>query len=154
MPPDPKVVTGVAAVVARPTPYTNAMIAPQFLVIRRCGPPPAEGCGTYSIPGGWMDDGESVFEAAARETEEETGLPCTSLADQKPLGVVTHRSETTGLWCVTVYVGLFALADTPTMPEPTKVNEARWVTRRDFFRDFYPDLLFHPIKLACDQGVI
>ncbi len=51
----------------------------RILLIRRAYPP-AEG--KWSIPGGHVELGEGVLEAAARELEEETGL------EGRPLGVV------------------------------------------------------------------
>ncbi len=93
MPSDPRVRFGVAAVVARPTPYPDAMIDPQFLVIRRAGEPPAEGAGTWSIPGGWLDDGETLTEAARRECWEEAGIECGAPPGPGlPATVTTHRS--------------------------------------------------------------
>ena len=43
----------------------------KVLLIRRAGYP---GYGLWSVPGGYVDRGEVVEEAAAREIEEETGL--------------------------------------------------------------------------------
>lgn len=156
MPRDPEVAFGVAAIVSRPTPYTNAMYEPQTLLIHRCGEPPAEGAGTYSVPGGWLDDGESIVGAACRETLEEVGLQCAPFPGTRGAenrGVTTHRSATTGLWCVTVYVNVIALSDEPVLNEPSKVDEAFWVTRREFHRT-YADRLFEPDRLAVEQGVL
>ena len=44
---------------------------PQFLLIRRGKPPRA---GSWSLPGGMQELGETVRETAAREIREETGL--------------------------------------------------------------------------------
>jgi len=57
----PFIKTGVGAVVLR---------GPEVLLIRR-GKPPFEG--RWSIPGGGLEFGESVREAARREVREETG---------------------------------------------------------------------------------
>ena len=43
----------------------------RVLMIRRAGEP---GYGLWSLPGGYVDRGEVVEEAAAREVQEETGL--------------------------------------------------------------------------------
>ena len=51
----------------------------KVLLGRRASPPSA---GMWAIPGGKVELGEGVLEAAARELEEETGLAC------RPLGVV------------------------------------------------------------------
>lgn len=57
---DPKV--AVASVIQR---------SGKVLMIRRAGEP---GYGLWSMPGGYVDRGEVVEEAAAREVREETGL--------------------------------------------------------------------------------
>lgn len=151
VPNDPNVATGVAAIVARPNPYPNAMNAPQFLVIQRAGAPPAEGAGTWSVPGGWMDDGESPHETAMRETREEVGIE-TSHIGTNTMGVVTHRSATTGLWCVTIFVPLYGLSAEVACCEPDKISAVRWVTKREFHLEIHPR--FTPLQLAVDQFVI
>lgn len=56
----------------------------QILVLKRSD-------GSWGMPGGWADVGESPFKTAARETFEETGLTI------KPLGyiAVTHKTPKT-----------------------------------------------------------
>ena len=51
----------------------------EVLMVRRAVPPEA---GRWALPGGKVELGEVVLEAAERELEEETGLSC------EPLGVV------------------------------------------------------------------
>jgi len=51
----------------------------EVLMVRRAAPPEA---GRWALPGGKVELGEGVLEAAERELEEETGLLC------RPLGVV------------------------------------------------------------------
>ncbi len=48
----------------------------EILLIKR-GKPPAKD--TWSVPGGSIELGETIFEAAFRETLEETGLKCEPL---------------------------------------------------------------------------
>lgn len=60
-------VVGVGAVVLR----RSADGAPEVLLIQR-GHPPAKG--SWSLPGGRLDRGERLSDAAAREVREETGL--------------------------------------------------------------------------------
>lgn len=63
-------VVGVGALVLR---------GGKILLIRRAAPPSR---GLWSIPGGHVEVGESLLEAAARELREEAGL------EGRPLGVV------------------------------------------------------------------
>lgn len=51
----------------------------RVLLVKRAYPP---GAGRWSIPGGHVEIGEDLVEAASRELEEETGIKAT------PLGVV------------------------------------------------------------------
>jgi ADP-ribose pyrophosphatase YjhB (NUDIX family) len=70
MPPDPKVHVGVAAIVSKPDDIR------QVLMIRRVGNTgyAADGHDTWSVPGGWLEHGEYLGEAVAREVTEETGV--------------------------------------------------------------------------------
>ncbi len=64
-----------------PLPTVDVVIAreneqgnPEVLLILRKNPPPG-----WALPGGFVDTGETVEEAAVREAREETGLQVTSL---------------------------------------------------------------------------
>jgi ADP-ribose pyrophosphatase YjhB (NUDIX family) len=52
----------------------------EVLLVKRGKPP---GLGEWGLPGGAQEVGETVFEAAAREVLEETGIVC------EPLGLIT-----------------------------------------------------------------
>ena len=69
-----RIVVGVGAIVPRPGPR-----GAEVLLVRRGNEPHA---GLWSFPGGHLEPGESILEAARRELVEETGVLAA------PLGVV------------------------------------------------------------------
>ncbi|WP_158969893.1 NUDIX hydrolase [Chachezhania sediminis] len=68
---DPRPISATIAAVIRDN---------QVLLVRRANPPDA---GRWGFPGGKIDQGETLFDAAARELAEETGVTA------KPLRVFT-----------------------------------------------------------------
>ncbi|WP_372613527.1 NUDIX domain-containing protein [Halomonas sp.] len=66
----------------RPIPAVSAAVIRhgRILMVRRRNPPNA---GRLALPGGKIEMGESLYEAAARELEEETGIQAT------PIEVIT-----------------------------------------------------------------
>ena len=58
-----------------------------LLVVRRGRPP---GAGLYSLPGGRVEEGETLEEAVAREVREETGI---DVATTELVGFVERRGE-------------------------------------------------------------
>ncbi|MEN9059965.1 NUDIX hydrolase [Ponticoccus litoralis] len=95
----------------------------QVLLVRRANPPDA---GLWGFPGGKIDQGETLFEAAIRELAEETGVAA------EPLRVVTavdafDRVETGAL---RRHFILIAVLCRWTAGEPVAADDAldaRWV---------------------------
>ena len=91
-----------------------------ILMIERGGDPLDPFLGYWSLPGGVIDDGESVEEAAVRETLEETGLKVTVV---RGLGVVTGpiTGRGHGVYLCSVVGGALRVC-------PPEVTDVRWVS--------------------------
>lgn len=74
-----------------PVPSVAAILVEdgRILLVKRSIEP---GRGRWSLPGGFIELGESVADAARREVEEETGLRCC------PLGVLDAQSVLSGFY--------------------------------------------------------
>jgi 8-oxo-dGTP diphosphatase len=107
----------------------------KFLMGKRMG---AHGEGTWSIPGGHLEYGESFADTARREVLEETGVTICNIR----FGAVTND-----IFDIEKkhYVTVWMLADyesgTPAVLEPDKYIEQGWF---DF--DTLPSPLFYPWK--------
>lgn len=107
----------------------------EFLVGRR-GPACGRGAGLWAIPGGMVERGETVAQAARREVLEECGLEVAPAASPDGfqdcvVGVTDHVRE---LDVVTYWVIAEAPRGAePSSPEPDKCASWRWVTPREFF---------------------
>jgi 8-oxo-dGTP diphosphatase len=92
------------------------------------------GEGTWTMPGGKLEFGESFEEGAKREVYEETGL---RLHDAKVLCVNNDKNEHAHF----VTIGLFSetFSGEPKVTEPDEITEWRW-----FGLDNLPTPLFFP----------
>ncbi len=79
----------------------------RVLVLRRAG---AHGAGTWGLPGGHQEYGESPEGAAARETLEETGLV---VAPTARLGFTDDPMLEIGRHYVTLFIGCTVVAGEP-----------------------------------------
>ena len=96
----------------------------RVLLIRR-GKPPA--MGTWSLPGGRMEPGETPEETAVREVREETGLVVTFV---RYLELFRLRD---GEWSYDIHEIHCAPADEDLLPTAgDDATEARWVHAADF----------------------
>jgi 8-oxo-dGTP diphosphatase len=120
VPPDPNVHVGVAAVVERDE---------RLLMLRRggVGAFASDGHGTWCVPGGWLDLGETPWEAAVRETREETGVEVEARHSD---GFVSCLSYNGAFQIVTLFVSCRWIAGEPTVTEPQKCPEVAWVPFR------------------------
>jgi ADP-ribose pyrophosphatase YjhB (NUDIX family) len=113
---------------AGPLPPTTAVgavvldAAGRVLLIRRARPP---GVGSWTLPGGRVERGESCEEAVLRELREETSLEARV---QCPLGTVSIERE--GFRYVIHEHLVVPLGDGPLRPGDDAA-EARWVARHE-----------------------
>ena len=93
-----------------------------------------KGAGTWTMPGGKLDFGESFEEGAKRETLEETGLTINKL---NVMCVNNDKIETAHF----VTIGLLCedFSGEPKVMEPDKITEWRW-----FDLDKLPNPLYFP----------
>ena len=82
----------------------------------------------YNQPAGHLDDGESLAEAAVRETLEETGW---TVELDHFIGVHQWRSTEHGEGVVRFSFAARALAHDPRRPLDTGIRQALWLTRAD-----------------------
>jgi len=104
---------GVAAVVAEHG---------RWLVLRRTG---AHGAGTWGLPGGHQEFGESPEQTAVREVAEETGL--TVVATTR-LGFTDDPMPEIGRHYVTLFVECEVVAGEARIAEPDKATDLAWLT--------------------------
>jgi 8-oxo-dGTP diphosphatase len=107
---------GVTAVVIR----ADAAGVPRVLIGSRTG---SHGAGTWGLPGGKPEPGETLFAAAVRELYEETGLRGRAI---RLLGESYNEFGSAGRWC-TSFV-LVEAAGEPVRREPTKNTGWDWFT--------------------------
>jgi len=106
----------------------------------------SHGEGTWSVPGGHLEFGEAFEVTAEREVIEETGLKIANVA----FAAVTNDIFTEeGKHYVTVWVKSDWKEGEPTITEPDKCTEQRWVTF-----DTLPEPLFLPWKQLLDSEFI
>src|SRR5262245_44438144 len=111
------------------------------LLVQRAHPPFA---GEWALPGGFVDEGERVAQAAARELVEETGLELGSLC---LLGVYDTPGRDPRGWTVSVTYLARVPAQAP-VSGGDDAREARW-----FAADALPKLAFDHATIIGDALV-
>jgi 8-oxo-dGTP diphosphatase len=106
----------------------------------------AHGAGTWALPGGHLEWGESVENCARREVKEETGLDL-GVVSQGPYTNDVMASE--GKHYVTCFVEAKALAGEAKVLEPTKCECWAWFAWSEM-----PERLFQPLKTLVESGFI
>lgn len=94
----------------------------RLLVLRRAG---AHGAGTWGLPGGHQEFGESPEQTAVREVAEETGL---TVAATARLGFTDDPMLDIGRHYVTLFVACTRLGGQARLMEPAKATDLAWLT--------------------------
>jgi len=118
---------------------TQAAVA-SLLLIQRAHPPFA---GDWALPGGFVEEGERVADAAPRELAEETGLRAGSLR-LGLLGVYDTPGRDPRGWTVSVVYLTTAPAELP-VRGADDAGDARW-----FHTDALPKLAFDHAQIVAD----
>lgn len=112
----------------------------KFLVLQRKG---SHGEGTWSVPGGWMEYGESFEEASVREIEEETGMKIKNI---RYVALTNNLMLDEGVHSLTVWTLADWESGEPKITEPEKCFDQRWV---DF--DTVPEPQFKALELLLES---
>jgi 8-oxo-dGTP diphosphatase len=94
----------------------------RWLVLRRAG---AHGAGTWGLPGGHQEFGESPERTAVREVAEETGLV---VAPTARLGFTDDPMPEIGRHYVTLFLACSRVSGEARILEPDKATDLAWLT--------------------------
>lgn len=97
----------------------------------------SHGAGTYSIPGGHMEFGESFEDTARREVHEETGLTDIEVAEL----VCVKSDRVYGKHFITIGMLAYLKSGEPRVMEPAKSANWAWYAPEEL-----PENLFLPSK--------
>ncbi len=110
----------------------------RLLMLKRKG---SHGAGTWSVPGGWMEYGESFEETARRELFEETGLkPNEGTGRFSFVTAISTVFKEEEVHSITVWMIAGCIGGEPSIVEPEKCSELGW-----FKFDQMPSPLFLPM---------
>lgn len=112
------------------------------LLVRRKNEPDA---GLWGFPGGHVEAGETVGEAAARELKEETGVTCIPRGSLETLDIIQHDS-TGGLKYHFLLVAVRCAYESGEPVGADDVHEAKWVPVRD--------VLMGNLELSADVDIV
>lgn len=102
----------------------------------------SHGAGTFSIPGGHMEFGESFEDTARRELQEETGLTDVTVTDL----VAVKSDRVYGKHFVTIGMVAELRSGEPVVMEPEKARNWVWYSPEEL-----PENLFLPSKAVLEN---
>lgn len=98
----------------------------------------AHGAGTWSLPGGHLEYGETPEQTAAREAKEEVNI---IIRDAHVVGITNDFMPTESKHYITIFVEAELAEGTPHINEPEKITDLGWFSRSEL-----PAPLFIPFK--------
>lgn len=107
----------------------------------------AHGPGTWSVPGGWMEHGESPQDAVLREFMEEVGTKMTFISPvfRGITNDIQDELHSVTIWFETDYIN-----GEPENMEPEKIEEIKWIAKNDF----NTLKLFRPMDILISGGML
>ena len=131
-----------------------------ILLVKRGGQP---GRGQWALPGGFVDDDETLLESALREVREETGLNLAPEANYENLVgsnfFYDKKSSERGRSITNVYHFHFSEGDVPKVEAADDAEQARWMpvddleNLRDQFFEDHADILDYFGLMMSDRNI-
>lgn len=106
----------------------------------------SHGAGTWALPGGHLEFGETVEQCATREVLEETGLTVQSIT-RGPYASNVFPEE--GKHYVTLFVVAHSASGEPQLCEPNKCSSWQWFRWSEL-----PKPLFQPLEFLHHIGFV